>query len=251
MQIRVIATVDELERTAADHAASTLRQRLSCQRSVRLIAATGSSQIGFLERLIATPEIDWSRVELFHLDEYLGLPANHPGGFRRFILDRIVEPAGIQTFHLIDGTAEPAAEIRRLTALLGSAPVDLAFTGIGENGHLAFNEPPADFGTDESFVVVDLDEVSRRQQVGERWFARFEDVPARAITMTIRQILRTREILCLAHGTRKAAAVAACFSQSPTPLAPASILATHPAATVYLDRDAAALLDGVSIYPVD
>ena len=251
MQIRVIPTVDDLERTAAQHAASTLIQRLDSQRHVRLISATGSSQVGFLERLIATPGIDWSRVELFHLDEYLGLPAEHPGGFRRFILDRIVKPAGIETFHLIDGTAEPAAEIRRLTALLDCAPVDLAFTGIGENGHLAFNEPPADFETDASFIVVELDDVSRRQQVGERWFARLEEVPSRAITMTIRQILRTREILCLAHGTRKARAVAACFSQSPTPLAPASILATHPATTVYLDRDAAAELSGASLYRID
>jgi glucosamine-6-phosphate deaminase len=250
MQIRVIPTVEALEAAAAAHAASTLVGRLGSQASVRLIAATGSSQIGFLERLVATPGIDWTRVELFHLDEYLGLPADHPGGFRRFIIDRIVQPTGIKTFHLIDGTVEPTLEIGRLTALIGSAPVDLAFTGIGENGHLAFNEPPADFETAASFVVVDLDDVSRRQQVGERWFARLEDVPSRAITMTIPQILRTREILCLAHGTRKARAVAACFGQSPSPMAPASRLASHPGTTVYLDQQAAAQLSGMPPSPV-
>lgn len=242
MQIRVIPTVQELTQRAAAHAAATLMRVLASGGQARVVAATGSSQLGFLEALTATPGIDWARVELFHLDEYIGLDATHPGSFSRFIRERILVPTGITRYHLIDGTADPARVIPELTGLLRNAPVDLAFTGIGENGHLAFNEPPADFSTSESFVVVTLDEISRQQQVGEQWFGRIEDVPTRAITMSIGQILQAREIICLAHGTRKAAAVAACFNARPTPAAPASILATHPATTVYLDAAAAGRL---------
>jgi glucosamine-6-phosphate deaminase len=242
MQIRVLKTVSELNRQAAAHAAAVLTRVLASQGRARIVAATGSSQFGFLDDLIATPGIDWTRVELFHLDEYLGLPADHPGSFCRFMRDRIIARTGIVHYHLIDGTGDPVAVIRALTEELRHAPIDLAITGIGENGHLAFNEPPADFETSEAFVVVGLDETSRRQQVGEEWFARVEDVPTHAITMTVPEILKTREIVCLAHGTRKARAVASCFNSAPTPFAPASMLTTHPRTTVYLDTEAASLL---------
>lgn len=242
MQIRVIPAVDDLNRVAAAHAADTLRRALADRPTARLVAATGSSQLGFLEALIATPGIDWPRVELFHLDEYIGLPQDHPGSFSRFLTDRLIAPSGIIRAHLLDGMADPAAVIAAVGRELARASVDLAFTGVGENGHLAFNEPPADFDTDDPFLVVSLDDVSRRQQVGEKWFARVEDVPARAITMSVRQILKAREIVCIAYGARKARAVAACFGAAPTPLAPASALTAHAHATVYLDADAAALL---------
>jgi glucosamine-6-phosphate deaminase len=242
MRIRVLKTVPELNHLAAEHAATVLKRVLETQDRARLVAATGSSQFGFLDELIATPGIAWPRVELFHLDEYLGLPADHPGSFCRFMRDRIITRTGIVHHHLIDGTGDPVAVIRELTEELRRAPIDLAITGIGENGHLAFNEPPADFETSEAFVVVALDETSRRQQVGEEWFSRVEDVPTHAITMTVPEILKARAIVCLAHGTRKARAVASCFNSSPTPFAPASILATHPRAAVYLDAEAASLL---------
>ena len=242
MQIRILNTVPELNRQAAAHAASVLTRALASQDRARLVAATGSSQFGFLDELIATPGIDWPRVELFHLDEYLGLPADHPGSFCRFMRDRIIARTGIIHHHLIDGTGDPLAVIRELTGELRRAPIDLAITGIGENGHLAFNEPPADFDTHEAFVVVALDETSRRQQVGEEWFARVEDVPTHAITMTVPEILKAGAIVCLAHGTRKARAVASCFNSAPSPHAPASMLTTHPRTTVYLDSEAGSLL---------
>lgn len=242
MQIRVIASVAELNRTAAAHAAETLRRALSSRGHARLIAATGSSQLGFLDELVAAGGIDWPRVELFHLDEYVGLPPAHPGSFSRFITDRIVARTGITRCHLLDGSADPQTVMTEVAHELERAPVDVAFTGIGENGHLAFNEPPADFHTDQAFRLVELDEMSRRQQVGEGWFASLDDVPTHAMTMTIRQILKAGEIICLAHGTRKARAVAACFSGPPAPMAPASALATHANATIYLDTSAAALL---------
>jgi glucosamine-6-phosphate deaminase len=242
MQIRVIQTVPELSRVAAAHAASVLTRAIATQGHARLVAATGNTQFGFLEALTGTPGIDWSRVELFHLDEYLGMAGDHPGSFSRFMRDRLIAHTGIVDHHLIDGAGDPIEVIRMLTAALRSAPIDLAVTGIGENGHLAFNEPPADFETREAFLVVALDETSRRQQVGEEWFARVEDVPTHAITMTVPEILRARNNNCVAHGARKARAVAACFNGAPTPAAPASILATHDAATIYLDPAASNLL---------
>ena len=242
MQIRVIGTIEELGRQAAARAAAALTRAIATRGRARLVAATGNSQFVFLDAILATPGIDWSLVELFHLDEYLGLPAEHPGSFSRFMRDRLITPTGIVGHHLIDGMGEPGAVIAALTTALRSAPVDLAVTGIGENGHLAFNEPPADFTTTEAFKVVALDETSRRQQVGEAWFGQVEDVPTHAITMTVPEILKTTEIVCLAHGTRKARAVAACFNRAPSPDAPASILTTHPRATVFLDTAAASLL---------
>lgn len=242
MHIRILETVPDLNRQAAAHAASVLKRTLESKDRARLVAATGSSQFGFLDELTTTPGIDWPRVELFHLDEYLGLPADHPGSFCRFMRDRLITRTGIVHHHLIDGMGDPGAVIRALTEALRLAPIDLSITGIGENGHLAFNEPPADVETSEAFVVVALDATSRRQQVGEAWFARVDEVPTHAITMTVPEVLKTREILCLAHGTRKARAVASCFNSSPTPFAPASMLATHPHATVYLDAEAASLL---------
>jgi glucosamine-6-phosphate deaminase len=242
MQIRVVQSVPELGRVAAAHAASILTRAIVAQGRARLIAATGNSQFGFLEALTGSPGIDWSRVELFHLDEYLGMPGDHPGSFNRFMRERLIARTGIVDHHLIDGTGDPVEVIRTLTAALRSTPVDLAITGIGENGHLAFNEPPADFDTKEAFLVVALDETSRRQQVGEEWFARVEDVPTHAITMTVPEILKARNIICVVHGARKARAVASCFNGVPTPAAPASILATHASATVYLDPAASDLL---------
>jgi glucosamine-6-phosphate deaminase len=243
MQLRIFDRVEDVGAHAAAHAAGALARAIAARGRARLVAATGNSQFGLLDALIATPGVDWERVELFHLDEYLGLPADHPGSFCRFMRDRLIVPTGIVRYHLIDGMGDPPTVIGSLTAALRSAPVDVAITGIGENGHLAFNEPPADFTTTDAFTVVALDETSRRQQVGEAWFARVEDVPTHAITMTVPEILKATEIVCLAHGARKARAVAGCFnSGAPTPSAPASALTTHPRTIVYLDRAAAGLL---------
>jgi glucosamine-6-phosphate deaminase len=230
----------QVNAAAAAQAAECLRTALARSGRARLVAATGRSQVTLLARLANDSSVDWSRVELFHLDEYVGLPSDHPASFARFLRDRLVAPAGIRTTHFIDGLGEPQAVIRDLTRELTSRAPDLLLAGVGENGHLAFNEPPADFDRKDAFFVVELDETSRRQQIGEGWFPSLEAVPRTAITMSIRQILQAETIICVVQGTRKAKAVAACFGDGVTPLAPASILRTHAGATVYLDRAAAA-----------
>jgi glucosamine-6-phosphate deaminase len=243
MEIRVFGSKEELAAAAAARAAEALRAPLGRGERVRAVAATGASQIEFLDALVATEGIDWGRVELFHLDEYLELPRGHPASFRRYLEERLVHRVRPAVFHAIDGEArDPAAECRRLGALITEAPVDVAFVGIGENGHLAFNDPPADFETREPYLVVTLDEACRRQQLGEGWFARLEDVPRRAISMSVRQILDAHEIVVSVPDARKATAVRDCLEGEVTPRHPASILQGHPRATIHLDRDSASLL---------
>jgi len=208
----------------------------------RIIAATGASQFGFLEALTAAPDIDWTRVEMFHLDEYVGLSIHHPASFRKYLLERLVRKTGLTRYHLLDGEHDAARAADEVGRAIGSAPVDVAFVGIGENGHLAFNDPPADFATEQPYLIVTLDEACRRQQVGEGWFASIADVPSHAISMSVRQILRSREIICIVPDARKAQAVKACLAGEVSPMAPASILQTHANATVYLDQESAALL---------
>jgi glucosamine-6-phosphate deaminase len=228
-----------LARAAAEEASILLRNAIDERGKARFVAATGRSQIGFLSALTADGRIDWSRVELFHLDEYIGLGADHPASFQRYIRERVILPTGIRCAHLLDGTADPAAVCRNAGAAISSAPIDLLMAGIGENGHLAFNDPPADFEAKEPFIVVELDARNRSQQLREGWFAALEDVPRRAITMSIRQILKARAILCLAPGAHKVKAVRACLFGEIGPMSPASALRLHPRATLYLDRESA------------
>jgi glucosamine-6-phosphate deaminase len=244
VDIQVFDTKQELGRAAAERAKAAIGEAIARSGEARVIAATGASQFEFLDALTAAPGIDWGRVEMFHLDEYVGLPDTHPASFRRYLRERIVQRVHPRAFHYLAGDGEdPAAECRRVGALLARAPIDVAFVGIGENGHLAFNDPPADFETEEPYLVVDLDEACRRQQLGEGWFPSLADVPRRAISMSIRQILKAREILCVVPDARKAKAVSECLESEVSPLHPSSILQTHPATTVYLDRDSASLLE--------
>lgn len=242
MMIQIFDDKLSLARAAAIRAAATLKQTLSERGQARIIAATGASQFEFLEELTAIQGIDWPRVEMFHLDEYVGLSADHPASFRKYLRERLIAKTGITRYHLLDGETDAAGTARRVGAELAAAPVDIAFVGIGENGHLAFNDPPADFETEEPYLIVDLDEMCRRQQVGEGWFASLDEVPRQAISMSIRQILKAREILVVVPDARKANAVKACLEGEITPLAPASILRRHTNARVYLDSDSAALL---------
>jgi len=242
MRIHVLDGRPEIALAASAHAARLLRQAIAARGAARLVAATGTSQLELLAALGRERGIDWAEVELFHLDEYLGLPIDHPASFSRYVRDRIVEPLGIRRFHLLQGGGG-ATVIRDAAAALVAAPIDLTFAGIGENGHLAFNDPPADFETEAPYLVVTLDKASRAQQVGEGWFPDIADVPAAAITMSIRQILKSREIICLAPDERKAAAVRDCFSAGVTESAPASALQRHALATLYLDHASSALLE--------
>jgi glucosamine-6-phosphate deaminase len=242
MNIEISKDKITLARAAADQAAASIRNAVFDKGAARIIAATGASQFEFLDALTAMPDIDWKRVEMFHLDEYIGLPLSHPASFRSYLLKRLINKVGITRYHLLDGESDPAAVAREVGAKLASAPIDVAFVGIGENGHLAFNDPPADFEVEDPYLVVNLDEACRRQQMGEGWFAALEDVPRTALSMSVRQILKAREIICIVPDARKARAVAACFEGEISPNAPASILRTHPGCTVYLDNDSAALL---------
>ena len=242
MDAKVLRDKQEVGKVAAERAAQSLQRILARQEFARIIAATGASQFEFLDALTSSPGIDWKRVELFHLDEYVGLPITHPASFRKYLLERLVRKTEITRHHLLDGERNAREVIREVGSELTSEPVNLAFVGIGENGHLAFNDPPADFETEEPYLVVELDEACRRQQVNEGWFSSIAEVPARAISMSIRQILKAEEIIAVVPDARKAQAVKSCLEGEISAMAPASILRTHPKTSIYLDTESAALL---------
>jgi len=240
--VRVFEDKISLSRAAAQQASVAMRRAILDPGVARIIVATGTSQLDFLDELTNAENIDWQRVEMFHLDEYVGLPITHPASFRKYLLERLIYKVRIAKYHLLDGSGDPGEVVRRVGAALQSAPVDIAFVGIGENGHLAFNDPPADFQTENSYLIVELDEACRRQQVGEGWFANISEVPRRAISMSVNQILKAKEVICIVPDARKAPAVKLCFEGEVSPMAPASILRTHAAATIYLDSESASLL---------
>ncbi len=224
------------------HAADHLRQVLKTQPRARLVVATGSSQFEVLEQLTNEKGIDWPRVDGFHLDEYLGLDRTHPASFCGYLAARFVEKVPIGSFHFLDGKSNSEGVVAEASRMWSQAPIDLAMIGIGENGHLAFNDPPADFQTKEIYHVVTLDEACRRQQVGEGWFPQLNDCPCQAISMTIHAILQSRKIICSVPDGRKAAAVASSVDGPITPLVPASILQKHMDVTLVLDDSSAAKL---------
>jgi glucosamine-6-phosphate deaminase len=242
VDIRIFPDKQALASAAADRAASIIRNSIMQRGHARIIAATGASQFEFLEALTSLPEIGWGRVEMFHLDEYVGIPDTHPASFCKYLRERLIDKAGIEKYHLLNGTGDTAAVITEVGRELQCAPIDVAFVGVGENGHLAFNDPPADFNTDEPYAVVGLDEACRRQQLNEGWFSSLEDVPKHAISMTIRQILKAGNILCIVPDARKAQAAKNCFEGRVSPMAPASALQNHAATIVYLDRLSSSLL---------
>ena len=248
MHLYVSPDRNSLANTATQQGAAAIRRAIAEHRTARIVAASAASQIEFLEALTAAPGIDWSRVELFHLDEYIGLSPDHPASFCRFLQERLVARTSISISHFLRGDQDTAEMIRHANKAISEAPVHIAFVGIGENGHLAFNDPPADFATEEPFIVVDLDEACRRQQVGEGWFASLDMVPKRAISMSIRQVLKAEEILAIVPGPRKAEAIRTCMEGPVSPAAPASILRTHGNAAIYLDRDSAALLSPETLH---
>lgn len=241
MDIRTLVTRDEAGAAAAAHGAALVREALARRGAAHLIVATGASQFEMLGHLVKAEGIAWDRVTVFHLDEYIGLPISHPASFRNYLWNRFVRqlPLPLAAFHYIDGEAEPAQECARLAALIRPQPIDVAFIGIGENGHLAFNDPPADFATEVPYLVVTLDEGCRRQQLGEGWFPTLADVPRQAISMSIRQILKARHIVCTVPDERKAVAVRNTVEGELTNRVPASILRQHAACTLFLDKPAA------------
>jgi len=242
MNVEVFDTKSALGHAAADDPAKIINQAIVERNLAYLIAATGASQFEFLDALTVR-NIDWSKVVFFHLDEYVSLPETHPASFRKYLRERIIDRVHPREFHLIDGEAADAIEeCRRVGNLISRHQIDAAFVGIGENGHIAFNDPPADFETEEPYIVVNLDERCRRQQVGEGWFADVKEVPRRAISMSVQQIMKARNILCIVPDERKAEAVRMCVELEVSPLHPASILQRHNNVTLYLDRQSSSRL---------
>lgn len=229
---------------AAKTGADKLREALADNSCANIIVATGASQFEMLKHLIVEPDIAWERVTIFHLDEYVGLPIDHPASFRQYLWERFVKqlPHPPRAFHPLNAEIDPEAECERVGALISSITIDVAFIGIGENGHIAFNDPPADFETRHPYHVVELDEACRQQQFGEGWFPGLEMVPKQAISMTVNEILRSRHIVCTVPDSRKAQAVKNSVEGPVTSQIPASILQEHPSTGLFLDEAAAGLL---------
>lgn len=245
MDVYTSSIVEQLGMLAASQGAAILRQSLEEWGHARLILATGASQFSVLASLLQEPDIAWNRVTLFHLDEYLGLPPTHPASFRKYLWERFASklPVPLEAAHWIDGEAEPRGECGRLNGLIHEGDINLAFVGIGENGHLAFNDPPADFETEEPYITVTLDEACRRQQLGEGWFPTLDAVPTQAISMSIKQIMKSQHIICSVPDLRKAKAVRDSVQGAVSNLVPASILQRHPSCTLLLDTESASLLE--------
>lgn len=242
MIVKVFQSKCALGAAAAQVAAAAIGRAIEAKGQARIIAATGASQFEFLDALTGLPRIDWTKVEMFHLDEYVGISADHPASFRKYLMERLIRKTGIQKYHLLDGETDASAAAASVGRELDAELIDVAFVGIGENGHLAFNDPPADFATVEPYLVVDLDEACRYQQVGEGWFASIAEVPKQAVSMSVRQILKAKEIICVVPDARKAKAVSATLEGEISPMAPASILREHAKTVMFLDNDSASLL---------
>jgi glucosamine-6-phosphate deaminase len=237
-------TKKESGAAAASFGAKRIREAIRKNGKANIIVATGASQFEMLEQFVKEPRIDWTRVTAFHLDEYVGTPITHPASFRKYLWERFVSrlPLPLAAFHYINGEGDAQAECQRVGAIISKHPIDVCFAGIGENGHLAFNDPPADFKTAAPYLVVNLDEACRRQQMGEGWFKTLKQVPQQAISMSIRQIMKSKAVVCTVPDKRKAQAVSDCFTGGVTPIHPASILQCHKAAWCFLDKDSASLL---------
>ncbi len=243
MNIHISPNPVELGRQAGIAAAKVIKEAISTKGSAHIILATGTSQIETLNQLLLEPAIDWSKVVMFHLDEYIRLPITHPASFRKYLKERFISKVPtLKAGYLINGETDAKAECERLGNLIIQVPVDVALVGIGENGHLAFNDPPADFDNEEAYIVVSLDEACRTQQVGEGWFKNLDEVPRQAISMSIRQILKSKNIICSVPDQRKAVAVKNTLEQSVSNLYPATALQLHPSCTFYLDESSASLL---------
>ncbi len=243
MEIIIQDNPKELGIAAGKVGAELIRQAIKQNGYANIILATGTSQFETLNQLLAEKDIDWSKVTMFHLDEYIGLPITHPASFRKYLKERfIAHVSKLKEVFLIDGEADDKRECERLSKTIAEHPIDVAFVGIGENGHLAFNDPPADFEIDVPYIVVELDEACRKQQMGEGWFKTMDDVPRKAISMSIKQILKSKHIICSVPDERKAMAVKNSIEHAVSNLFPATALQLHAHCTCFLDAASASLL---------
>lgn len=242
MEINLSQTKNELGKKAAQAGAELIRMAIAENGFANIIVATGASQFEMLEELVKE-NLDWKVVTAFHLDEYIGIPNTHPASFRKYLKERFADLVPLRAFHYVDGdTSHPEEECIRLGKIIAQHPIDVAFIGIGENSHVAFNDPPADFDTESAYLVVNLDDACRRQQLGEGWFPTFDDVPQRAISMSIKQIMKSKAIICSVPDDRKAWAVKNAVNGPVTNMIPASILQMHPHTLLFLDRASASLI---------
>jgi glucosamine-6-phosphate deaminase len=243
MNISIQKDPESLGIEAAKKAAILIREAIQSNGIANIILATGSSQFETLNQLIEEKDIEWNKVTMFHLDEYIGLPLSHKASFRKYLKERFLDKVPpLKAVHLINGETDPQQECERLGALIRKSPIDVALVGIGENGHLAFNDPPADFETEQPYIIADLDRECRQQQVNEDWFESVEDVPKQAISMSVKQIMLSKHIICSVPGARKAKAVKDCLEQDISNLYPASILQNHSHCYLFLDEPSASLL---------
>jgi glucosamine-6-phosphate deaminase len=241
MEILVSDNTKDLGKKAARKGADLILEAISKRGEANIIVATGASQFEMFAELIKE-NIDWTKVTAFHLDEYIGLPESHPASFRKYLKERFANLVPLRKFNYVNGDTDPLKECTRLGELIRLSPIDVAFVGIGENGHLAFNDPPADFETEEPYIVVNLDEACRRQQLGEGWFASLEEVPLRAISMSIKQIMNSKAIICSVPEKRKAEAVRKTLKEPVSPVVPASVLRDHELIWLYLDKESASMV---------
>ena len=245
LPVRVFDDVESMARAAASDAADAIRAAIAERGAANVMLATGNSQLVFLAALIEHTDVDWSAVTAFHMDEYVNLPPTHSASFQRYMRERVAALIPVKEFHYLTGdTGDAQAEADRYAALLRTHPLDLCCCGIGENGHLAFNDPPvADFDDPVDVKIVALEPASLRQQVDEGHFAKIEDVPTHAITVTVPALVRARRVLAIVPETRKAVAVRDALRGPISTACPASYLRRQAHATLYLDADSASLLD--------
>lgn len=241
MDITILDNKVELGKKAAKHGADLIKKAILKKGNANIIVATGASQFEMLEVLVKE-NIDWSVVTCFHLDEYIDMPVTHPASFRKYLKERLVNIVKPLSFHYIDGEGDVESECNRLHDLIVKHPIDVAFVGIGENAHLAFNDPPADFDTLDSYLNVKLDLPCRKQQMGEGWFKSLDEVPERAISMSINQIIKSNHIICSVPDNRKAKAVERVVNGKVTPKVPASILQQHKSTFLFLDKESSSLI---------
>jgi len=241
MEIKIFETPVELGKVAVAQITEIINEAITGKGKARIALSTGASQFETINALTKS-DVDWSKVEMFHLDEYIGLPESHPASFRKYLKERFLSKVNIKKAYLVDGEDDPQKVIAYLTEAIRKEPIDLGVIGIGENSHIAFNDPPADFDTREAYICVILDDACKQQQVREGWFATHNDVPKQAISMTVHQIMQCRKIVSCVPYAVKAKAIKDTLDNSLTNMVPATMLKTHPDWTLYLDKDSASLL---------
>ena len=242
MKVQIFENPVELGKNAAIVCAEIINEAIARKGKARIVLSTGASQFDTISAL-TTMNIDWSKVEMFHLDEYIGLPESHLASFRKYLKERFLSKANVKKAYLINGENDPQKEIAALTTEIRKEPIDLGLIGIGENAHIAFNDPPADFGSEEAFICVTLEENCKKQQVREGWFATTDDVPKQAITMTVHQIMHCRYVLSCVPYPVKAKAIKDTLDNKLTNMIPATMLKKHPDFMLFLDKDSAALIE--------